>query len=521
MRVIFNLIILLFSTSLLGQNFCNPNGNLIVYSNYDGGILNIDVNQNIPNLKIGICTYEPIQVNISGVFVNNVTQVIYAGFNSAQNNNNCALGNFPTSISGVNNSIITINSSQNPPSVGYTPQHGNGAGPWGGLMIGASGMCDTLQNAGGVNTPDEIVYFFQQATGAQLRYHLTQYACWLNDQHQVSQGGNCCILPPVLCQNTLELEANVLQTSCAQNNASIEVLINNQNAGTFTWTPPVSMTNTANNLAPGQYTIVASLNNCIEDTTISILPSLGINNVINLLTASTCNASNGILEVSLIQGGQSPYTYILSGLPLQMNPVFSNLTAGLYTLIVEDSNQCQWINDVTIPNMGAPSFVQVNVENNLCKGGTSKVEILGVIDGIGPYIIQVDGSYSDSLVWGLETGDHMIHVVDINGCQLFQEIFIPVGANEVNVMVPNVFTDNGDNTNDLWCIDFSCVQELKGEIYNRWGNKVHDFNLLDPCWNGRDEKGSECKDGVYFYKIIYKSYEGITYDGNGIITKIN
>jgi len=37
---------------------CNPSGNLIIYSNYDGGILTINVDQNIPNLIIGISTYE-------------------------------------------------------------------------------------------------------------------------------------------------------------------------------------------------------------------------------------------------------------------------------------------------------------------------------------------------------------------------------------------------------------------------------------------------------------------------------
>ncbi len=81
---------------------CNQNGNVVIYSNYDGGTLNINCDQNIPNLKIGICTYEPVIVNINGPFVGNITEVLYAGFNSNQNNNHCGLGNFTTSIAGVN-----------------------------------------------------------------------------------------------------------------------------------------------------------------------------------------------------------------------------------------------------------------------------------------------------------------------------------------------------------------------------------------------------------------------------------
>ncbi|MFY7944334.1 MAG: hypothetical protein ACOVNZ_07110 [Crocinitomicaceae bacterium] len=87
---------------------CNQNGNLAIFSNYDGGIVTIDVDQNIPNLVIAICTYEPVQVTITGAFAGNVVQVIYAGFNSTQNNNNCGQGNFITSISGVPASITSI-----------------------------------------------------------------------------------------------------------------------------------------------------------------------------------------------------------------------------------------------------------------------------------------------------------------------------------------------------------------------------------------------------------------------------
>jgi gliding motility-associated-like protein len=186
-------LMVLVSFNGISQSICNSNGNLAIFSNYDGGIITIDVDQNIPNLVIAICTYEPVQVTITGAFAGNVVQVIYAGFNSTQNNNNCGQGNFTTSITGVPASNISILT--NPP-VGYTPTHGNGAGSWGSTMIGASGQCDTLTNAGGVNTPDEIVYYFENTTNSNLFSHNTQYGCWQNSTLTISQGGNCCITPP-------------------------------------------------------------------------------------------------------------------------------------------------------------------------------------------------------------------------------------------------------------------------------------------------------------------------------------
>jgi gliding motility-associated-like protein len=216
--------LLLFISFNSNAQICNPTGNLFILSNYDGGIVTINVDQNIPNLKIGICTYEPVQVNITGPFVGNVTQVIYAGFNSNQLNNNCSLGNFPTSITGVPAGIVTINPPNSPPQVGYTPAHGNGAGPWGGGMIGAVGACDTLNSAGGGNTPDEIVYYFETQTGGTLFAHNTQYSCWLNSTVNISAGGTCCIEPPT---------SNPTPTNICNSNGNV-ILYSNYEGGPIT-----------------------------------------------------------------------------------------------------------------------------------------------------------------------------------------------------------------------------------------------------------------------------------------------
>lgn len=184
------LLFLLWIPSAKGQTVCNAAGNLMIYSNYDGGIVTINVDVNISNLKIGICTYEPVQVSLTGPFVGNVTQVVYAGFNSTQGNNNCNLGDFPTNITGVNPSLITINTY---PSVGLSNPNG-----WPN-MVCAVGSCDPNQTTGGCNTPDQIVYYFQQATGGVLYGHQTQYNCWLNTQYSVSNAGNCCAGPTASC----------------------------------------------------------------------------------------------------------------------------------------------------------------------------------------------------------------------------------------------------------------------------------------------------------------------------------
>ncbi len=68
--------------------------------------------------------------------------------------------------------------------------------------------------------------------------------------------------------------------------------------------------------------------------------------------------------------------------------------------------------------------------------------------------------------------------------------------------VPNVFTPNGDNSNDVFkLINFSGIKTLECVIFNRWGNVVRSFNTPDFTWDGKDKSGAAATPGTYFYKI--------------------
>ncbi|MCC7017986.1 MAG: hypothetical protein IT564_12390, partial [Rhodospirillales bacterium] len=167
------------------SQICNSGGNLVIYSNYDGGIIYVNCDANISNLKIGICTYEAAEIHLTGTFSNNVTGIYYAGYDGG--NDNCNLGVTTTTIIGSASQTVNVY-----PSVGaYTPVHGNGNPNMDGCY-----QCDTINSSGGVNSPDEVVYFFLNAfPGSVLRSHHTQYGCWNTTTYNVSAGGNCCIMP--------------------------------------------------------------------------------------------------------------------------------------------------------------------------------------------------------------------------------------------------------------------------------------------------------------------------------------
>jgi hypothetical protein len=183
--LILALVSLFFQYTVQAQNVCNPAGDLIIFTNYDGGVLNINVDQNIPNLKIGVVGYEATSINLSGPFVANVIGVHYAGFNGT--NNPCG-GVLNTSINGA--PVGAVTSTVFAPTATLSNPNGYG-------MIICGYSCSNNSNQGGCNTVDQIeAYFAGFYPGSSLFAHRVQYNCW-SGTYSVSAGGSCCPAAPL------------------------------------------------------------------------------------------------------------------------------------------------------------------------------------------------------------------------------------------------------------------------------------------------------------------------------------
>ena len=73
--------------------------------------------------------------------------------------------------------------------------------------------------------------------------------------------------------------------------------------------------------------------------------------------------------------------------------------------------------------------------------------------------------------------------------------------------LPNVFSPNGDEINDLFVPfpDYRFIQSIDLRVYNRWGQEV--FNTSNPAinWDGTDENTHQkLPDGTYYYNCIVR-----------------
>ncbi len=185
-------------------------------------------------------------------------------------------------------------------------------------------------------------------------------------------------------------------------------------------------------LAAGSYTItVQDLNGCTNSATF-IVTSNSCPTI--MVTTTTTNASgptaaNGSLTANAT-GGVAPYMYSKDGgTTFQTSGMFSNLTAGNYTIISKDANSCLGSSgSVAVANNPCPTITVIanTLGSDKCTNNNGSITINA--SGSTGFMYNLNGgTFQTSNVFNtLGTGNYNIVVRDNNGCTNNATAQVPV-----------------------------------------------------------------------------------------------
>jgi len=90
------------------------------------------------------------------------------------------------------------------------------------------------------------------------------------------------------------------------------------------------------------------------------------------------------------------------------------------------------------------------------------------------------------------------------------------------LVIPNIFTPNGDGNNDIFFVKSTNLDKIDILIVDRWGRKVYELSSFtgNIAWDGKNQFGKESAAGVYLYTLTAIGKDGSTYDKQGTITLI-
>jgi hypothetical protein len=192
--------------------------------------------------------------------------------------------------------------------------------------------------------------------------------------------------------------------------------------------PPVAGVHQFSTSVPaGSYSVTAvdPGSTCPSETWLS---NITITQPVNALTATTVKtdvcfgASNGTITVTAI-GGTPSYTYSKDGgITFQSSNIFAGLTAGTYSIIVKDANNCSTTpSSVTITQSASALSVLVsNVTNVFCNGSNNGSINITTSGGTTPYSYAWTGPNSFTAttedLTGRPAGTYNVVVTDAAGC---------------------------------------------------------------------------------------------------------
>ncbi len=123
---------------------------------------------------------------------------------------------------------------------------------------------------------------------------------------------------------------------------------------------------------------------------------------------------------------------------------------------------------------------------------------------------QADGA---SLVWqdGATTPTYLVtdagqyHVSTGEGaCIVMDSVFITEVDCSTYIEMPNVFSPNGDGSNDRFVpVRMNGVASARLEMFNRWGQLLFSTNRINDGWRGTRD-GSSVPDGIYYWILDYR-----------------
>jgi gliding motility-associated-like protein len=118
-----------------------------------------------------------------------------------------------------------------------------------------------------------------------------------------------------------------------------------------------------------------------------------------------------------------------------------------------------------------------------------------------------------------ETTTYYLIVTDANGCTATDSITIFVEPLVNVIFVPNVFSPNGDDLNDVLDVQGSGFESLYFAVYDRWGEKVFETTSIDADWDGTfNGKPLSSATFAYYIEVLYLN--GEEYEEKGKIALV-
>lgn len=223
------------------------------------------------------------------------------------------------------------------------------------------------------------------------------------------------------------------------------------------------------------------------------------------------------------------YTWNISGAGKILNNrndsgiVCSFSNPGVYSLSVSVTNSVG--TSLTTRNLTVNRSAKASFNANLVSTGyPNELSLTDYsINNLKNYWLFSDDALKDSSSYYKKyysaSGNYTVSLVAIGkyGCNDTLDYAFRI-SDSSSVIVPNVFTPNNDEVNDIFKIKTRGIVKLSASVFNRYGVLMHSWDKVNGTWDGYTTSGMECAPGEYFVVVDATGFDGKTYKLKSTLT---
>ena len=347
-------------------------------------------------------------------------------------------------------------------------------------------------------------------------------------------GDNGCemmLVVPITVQipSDLSISSSTGDIFCDGETVTLEAIYDGN--GTVTWSDEDFMVIgtgdqiVVNPVGETTYNVTVESGDCIVSSSITLTPS----ELTMSLDYPTIICMDGDLIIDITTSSSSPvsYTYnFTEDVTVISDDQISILTDGDVsgTIVALNEDGCEVTAAVDVLYDGIDGFEVFADPDTIIIEETTELSTNGDGDwdySWSPAETLDDATSSNPLATPVDsTTIYMVTVTNDNGCTATDEISVTTRfpqCNSEDVYVPNLFTPNGDNLNDIFRPESNYIDEMNLVIYDRWGEKVFETSVLGSGWDGTFD-GAPLDPDVYGYCLNVVCVNGTEYTTQGNVT---
>ena len=278
----------------------------------------------------------------------------------------------------------------------------------------------------------------------------------------------------------------------------------------YTWgtNPPKTGTNVTD-LAVGTYDVtVTDLNSCKTTSTANIGEPPPLKVQIGKHDPICYHGPDGKIFAAA-NGGIAAYQYHWSN-SLDGDTIVG-VFAGQYNVTTTDANGCTTTASIGITEPPADSVSAAPLKDTIIFGQSTEVITSYTTVATGPVTYSWEPSTglncndcAKPTANPLETTVYTLRMVDALGCTAVTTTTVNVKKEKI-LFIPNVFSPNGDQQNDVFYVYGAGITELELKVFNRWGDQVFESHDVTEGWNGTFMgKTLDPAVFVYYAKVKYR-----------------